>query len=256
MPKDPRLYMTFPIDAHRHPKLMRLDVAVRWTFFEMNGEARIADNDGVFDATEAEFLWPKEHLDALVSSHPTRPLILREGDLYVIREFDQHQYTRAEREAASIRNTENGRKGGRPPKNRTVTESVTSGNRVGTESQPSRNPKKPEIELELATSNEVAARKRASRVPKDFAITPEMRAWAATEVPLVNLDKKLGEWVDYWSGVPGDRGLKVDWLGTWRNGMRKQQEFAIKDGVKSPVRMQTVADLEEKRRQMREEPRG
>jgi hypothetical protein len=245
MPKDPRLYMTFPIDAHRHPKLMRLDVAVRWTFFEMNGEARIADNDGVFDATEAEFLWPVEHLAALVASHPTRPLVVRSGDTYVIREFAEHQYTKAQREHISEVNRQNGRLGGRPRKNR-----------VATESQPSRSRTKAEIELELATSNEVATRKRGSRVPKDFTLTPELRAWAALEVPLVDIDKKLLEWIDYWSGVPGDRGVKVDWIGTWRNGMRKQQEFAVKDGVKKPPRMQTVADLAEKRRQMREEPRG
>lgn len=252
MPKDPRLYMTFPIDAHRHPKLMRLDVAVRWTFFEMNGEARIADNDGVFDATEAEFLWPAEHLAALVASHPTRPLVLREGDSYIIREFAEHQYTRAQREHVSSINRENGRRGGRPKKNPVASESLS----VATESQPSRSRTKAELEIELATSNEVATRKRGSRVPKDFTISPEMRAWASTDVPLVDIDKKLSEWIDYWSGVPGERGVKVDWIGTWRNGMRKQQEFAVKDGVKKPARMQSVADLAEKRRQMREEPRG
>ncbi len=256
MPKDPRLYMTFPIDAHRHPKIARLDVAVRWTFFEMNGEARIADNDGIFDANEAEFLWPSDHLKALVDSHPTRPLIVREGDTYVIREFAQHQYTRAQREEASARNTANGLKGGRPKKNRTETDSVTTRNPLGTEPKPNETHSKPEIEIELVTSNEVTARKRASRVSRSFEITPAMRAWAATEVPLVNVDKKLGEWIDYWSGVPGRNGLKVDWESTWRNGMRKQQQFAEKDGVKKPARVQTVADLEEKRRRMREEPRG
>jgi hypothetical protein len=110
--KDERLYMTFPIDMHRHPKLTRLSVAAKWAFVEMNGEARIADNDGVFTVEEAEFLWPVEVLDELVRSHPTRPLVQRDGDRYVLREFAKHQQTRAEREELRAKRVEAGRKGG------------------------------------------------------------------------------------------------------------------------------------------------
>lgn len=120
MPRDSRLYMTFPIDFHRHPKLSRLAPEVRWTFVEMNGEARIADNDGVFAEGDAEFMWPVEHLDALVASHPTKPLVIHVDGTYVIREYAEHQETRAAREERSRRNTENGRKGGRPKGSGTV----------------------------------------------------------------------------------------------------------------------------------------
>ena len=96
---------------------------------------------------------------------------------------------------------------------------------------------------------------RGSRIPKNFTVTDEMREWAATEVPLVDVDRNLPEFIDYWSGVPGSRGVKIDWVATWRNSMRKKQEFAVRDGVRPQRRMQTVADLAEKRRQMREEPR-
>lgn len=115
--KDKRLYMTFPIDVHRHPKIMRLSVEARWCFVEMNGEARLADNDGVFDAAEAEYLWPADILSQLCDSHPTKPLLVREGDTYVIREYAAHQHTKADREAAAERSRENGRLGGRPRKN-------------------------------------------------------------------------------------------------------------------------------------------
>lgn len=111
MPKDPRLFMTFPIDMHRHPKVQRLDPAVRWTFFEMNGEARIADNDGRFAKDDAEFMWPVEHLAALVASHPTRPLVKIETDAYVIRDYAEHQHTRADRESLSSKRAEAGKKG-------------------------------------------------------------------------------------------------------------------------------------------------
>lgn len=119
--------MTFPNDMHRHPKIKRLPVEVRWVFVEMNGEARIADNDGRFLQEDAEFLWEKEHLEALLASHPTRPLLVRDGTDYVLREFAKHQQTRDEREAIAERNRENGKKGGRPRKNPSETDPKPTG---------------------------------------------------------------------------------------------------------------------------------
>lgn len=148
MPRDTRLYMTFPNDIHRHPKITRLTPDVRWAFIEMNGEARIADNDGVFAADDAEFTWGKPTMDALVGSHPTRPLVLRVGDTYVIRDYAEHQETRAAREERRARNAANGAKGGRPKKNPGVTESVSGGLRVGTQSQPTETHAKAESESE------------------------------------------------------------------------------------------------------------
>lgn len=111
MPKDKRLYMTFPIDIHRHPKMLRLDPAVKWAFVEMNGEARIAGNDGRFSATDAEYLWSSDVLDALLSSHPTRPLVVREGTDYVIRDYAEHQMTVAAIEDLRAKRSRAGRQG-------------------------------------------------------------------------------------------------------------------------------------------------
>lgn len=113
MPRDARLYMTFPNDFHRHPKLRKLPPEVRWTFVEMNGEARIADNDGIFTHEDAEFEWSIEHLNLLVSSHPTRPLVVKTDAHYVIRDYAEHQQTKAEREALSAKRSAAGRKGGK-----------------------------------------------------------------------------------------------------------------------------------------------
>lgn len=82
------------------------------------------------------------------------------------------------------------------------------------------------------SSKEDSAAKRGSRIPEDFIITEDMRKWAAKDTPLVTPDKRLPEFMDYWRGVPGQRGVKIDWVSTWRNDMRKQQEFAERDGVR------------------------
>lgn len=74
---------------------------------------------------------------------------------------------------------------------------------------------------------------RGSRVPDPFVITDELRSWAEEEVPLVDIDRKTAEFVDYWAAVPGQKGVKLDWSRTWKNDMRKKQEFAERDRAKS-----------------------
>jgi hypothetical protein len=108
MPRDSRLYMTFPIDVHRHPKFRRLSDSAKWAFVEMNGEARIAENDGRFTADEAEFMWPADVLAELTGSHPTRPLVARDGSDYVIRDYAEHQFTKADRDELTRKRREAG----------------------------------------------------------------------------------------------------------------------------------------------------
>lgn len=109
--KDERLFMTFPNDMHRHPKLTRISVAARWAFIEMNGEARLNDNDGVFSAEDAEFMWAPDLLAELVDSHPSKPLVKRVNDTYVIREYAKHQQTKADRESLAQKRSEAGKAG-------------------------------------------------------------------------------------------------------------------------------------------------
>jgi hypothetical protein len=72
-----------------------------------------------------------------------------------------------------------------------------------------------------------APRKRVaepgSRLAEEFALTPAMREWALKEAADVDLDLALAEFRDYWRGVPGSRGKKLDWEATWRNRMRELQ---------------------------------
>lgn len=67
--------------------------------------------------------------------------------------------------------------------------------------------------------------KRGTRVPAGFAATAEMIEWAREHTPLVGA-AETAAFVDYWTAQPGQRGVKLDWLATWRNWMRKAQEFA------------------------------
>lgn len=68
-------------------------------------------------------------------------------------------------------------------------------------------------------------RKRGQRLPEDFAVSEEMREWARRETPNVG-QSEHDKFCDYFRSAPGQKGVKVDWVATWRNWMRRAQESA------------------------------
>ena len=70
-----------------------------------------------------------------------------------------------------------------------------------------------------------APRKRGSRIPEDFAIDDDMRQWLKDN-NFGHLDAQAitVEFVDYWVGVAGVKGVKLDWVATWRNWIRRKAE--------------------------------
>lgn len=99
MPRDNRLYMTFPISFWTHAKVSRLSDAAFRAFVEANGHSRSIESDGVIEAEDALFYWKPEVLEELITSHPTRPLMFRdEAGNYVLRDYAEHQFTKADRD--------------------------------------------------------------------------------------------------------------------------------------------------------------
>jgi len=113
MPRDPRLYMTFPIDFDEHPKVEPLSDAAFRTFVAMNGYSRRQKLDGRIPAVVARKRWKVRALTELLDSHPERPLLLLDGDAYVLREYAEHQFTTADEAELHARKAAAGAKGGR-----------------------------------------------------------------------------------------------------------------------------------------------
>lgn len=117
MPKDQRLYMTFPIDFPEHPKVKPLTVAAKWAFVEMNAYSRREELDGKISARLALTMWSPVLLQELVESHPKRPLVLLRRDVYVIRDYAQHQFTTADLADLHKKRSEAGSLGGKAKAN-------------------------------------------------------------------------------------------------------------------------------------------
>jgi hypothetical protein len=84
------------------------------------------------------------------------------------------------------------------------------------------------------------ARARGQRMLAGAILTEEFRQ-AAIDLgaePARAPDMWL-EFVDYWVGVPGHRGVKLDWIATWRNDVRRK----LKQGRYNGQRQQSLGDI-------------
>lgn len=79
--------------------------------------------------------------------------------------------------------------------------------------------------LRADTEQSVEARKRASRLPDDWAPSSEDRAFAkALGFSDQQIDHHAARFRDFWRAKPGAGGTKLDWPATWRNWMRSEDE--------------------------------
>ncbi|MBG0828516.1 hypothetical protein HS041_12130 [Planomonospora sp. ID67723] len=69
-------------------------------------------------------------------------------------------------------------------------------------------------------------RKPETPVPADFAVTPEMRAWADEKGYTVDLDRQTFRFINH--AIEKER-LCRDWLAAWRNWVDKAQEIQDRD---------------------------
>lgn len=135
MPRDKRLFMTFPNDFPEHPKMRPLSDAAFRAFVEMVGYSRTQDLDGRIPVKLAKSKWKSKPIGELLANHSERPTLTLDGDDYVIRDYAQHQQTRADREASAEVSRENGKLGGRP-KTRKEPGNNPGGFESGTKSEP------------------------------------------------------------------------------------------------------------------------
>jgi len=78
--------------------------------------------------------------------------------------------------------------------------------------------------VQKTDQKQVGTKPRGTRLPADFKVTPEMAAWARKEAPGLDLNRATAEFADYWRAVAGAKGVKLDWVATWRNDMRRKAE--------------------------------
>ncbi|WP_202844755.1 hypothetical protein [Luteimonas saliphila] len=66
----------------------------------------------------------------------------------------------------------------------------------------------------------------AARLPGDWTLPDDWRAWAAAKRPDLDLTEQGEKFADFWRSQPGVKGRKTDWLATWRNWIRNEKRAA------------------------------
>lgn len=156
MPRDQRLYMTFPNDFWMHPNIAPRSVEAKWVFVELNGYSRMQNLDGSIPAVMAERMWSPATLSELCDPAPLKPLLTRVGDVYVINDYAEHQQTTAQHDELSKARSEAGSRGarkrwnGKPMASAIAKRWQDDGKRIA----------EIEIETELTTPNGVVTRAR------------------------------------------------------------------------------------------------
>ena len=91
------------------------------------------------------------------------------------------------------------------------------------------------------------ARARGSRLRPGQPLTdPFLRLAIEHGAPADAVPALWTEFVDYWSEIPGQRGCKVSWIGTWRNNVKRviSKGFLKRAGTGPPSRPLTQHQLE------------
>lgn len=127
----------------------------------------------------------------------------------------------------------NGRKGGRPPKDKT--QQVPGGLPPGTQDQtqvkahqpPTTNHQEtpPSVSPLEPKAKAASSRVQGTRLPTDWVLPKAWGEWALSDQPTWSADhcRRVGEsFRDYWVSKPGKDATKLDWQAAWRNWVRKE----------------------------------
>jgi uncharacterized protein YdaU (DUF1376 family) len=76
---------------------------------------------------------------------------------------------------------------------------------------------------------------RGSRLPNDWTAPQDYIDFCITERPDLDANQTALQFKDYWIGSAGAKGVKSDWLATWRNWVRRQESSKSKFKNKSNV---------------------
>lgn len=70
---------------------------------------------------------------------------------------------------------------------------------------------------------ESSPRKRGCRIPEGWQPSDELKQWAITERPGLDLKRVVDSFTDYWKAKTGQQATKLDWDATFRNWVRNEK---------------------------------
>lgn len=141
------------------------------------------------------------------------------GDVYVVHDYLDHQRSAADVRELSEKRAAAGRTGGKASgtsRRREAKGEASASGRLEANAKP--NEAETETDKSKKKTSSSSTRKRASRIPDDFAVTPDMVAWARQKTPRVDGARETEKFTRYWR-AKSTNATKLDWVATWENWM-------------------------------------
>lgn len=142
---------------------------------------------------------------------------------------------RIEEEIASYhankeKNRKNGKKGGRPKKQQLTDSVIPKKTQSVNLDNPNQSKKKPNQEPLTINQEPLTSGKRGTRLPADWKLDKDFYEaarkikpdWPDSHIKIV-----ADSFKDFWISKPGQGGVKLDWLATWRNWCRNDKTPVI-----------------------------
>lgn len=239
--KNVTLFAKLSLDYADHPKIQALSDAAFRAHVEMILYARRYLTDGRIPNRIAN-RFGSDAVTELMSNDEARPSLWRdEANDYWLYGFADIQETKYEVEARRLVAAANGAKGGRPAKPK-VTQPVTqpvskraTQTKAETETETEtdnsllrREGALPSAELAVPSSTADAAptNKKGTRIPNNWQPTRnDANHKAEHGHDTAWLELEHARFCDYWKGVAGTKGAKLDWDATWRNWIRRAHQY-------------------------------
>ena len=214
MASDPRLFFKLHNGFPEHPKAIELsDKAFRqlieaWCYCSRNL------NDGKLTKAQfSKFFSAKSRKELLKVG-----FVVESENGYEMHDYLEHQESAEQVEIRRNKRAMAGSMGGRAKANGLASASPHA---KQTASKPVADEDKDEVPKGTSLP-----RSRGSRIPDDFAVAPAMVAWARANCPTVDGQRETMKFINYYQALAGAKGVKLDWVATWRNWMMNAAERA------------------------------
>jgi len=176
--------------------------------------------DGFLDERIVSRMWGTQVAEELATNDPVNPSWQRVEGGWLIYGFTERQNTKEHVESVKKKRKEAVEKRWSDAKakqnaNTTDTKAIQNEYKTDTKAIPDT-----DTDTDTNTNKEL---KRGTRLQHPFVLTNDMIKWAVEKYPLVDFHLQTEAFIDYWTSQPGQKGVKSDWVATWRNWIRNSR---------------------------------
>jgi hypothetical protein len=236
------------IDLQTHPKVVRILSATMADKFRVIGGLHavwaIFDThsvDGILNGYSPSIL---DHLigwDGFSQAMIDVKWLSFDGENLTVPEFEEHNGASGKRRAEDQKRKKKSRE--RPDSVRKVSADVSANPPDKLRTRGEREDIDQEQELPPSSPKAKKAATKGTRLPDDWMPDHELIAQVTAESGDL-WKRELPKFKDYWPAQPGQRGVKLDWRGTFRNWVRKAAESQPRYGPRQqqPSRQAAIAE--------------